>query len=1046
MSEAVSKLSTTGTLPKGCSFSAKMAQNHDNHEFLELWKDATRRYEDDTKIKFATHALAGCNNPDAVLDALDSDLQEFKEYRERKERLRKWLKPMLHLIGSLSETAGATAGVFVPFAQAGFIALGVLVQAAKNVSARYDCIIDLCELLHSFLERLRVYMSVQLPNGMRRVVIRMLVHLLSVFALVTKEIKQNRFGSYLRTLIGRTDVQDALKKLNDLIGAEQSIGVASAMVFSQEILDHLRGLVLDKDGVVILAQLKNDLQKAMQSTKDANERITKDLGDLNRRHLDRSVRSWLKAPDARMNHNTARSLHDDDTGSWLVRSFEYKSWKSTPSSLLWINGKPGAGKTIICSTVIEDMLATPGGVLAYFYFYYGEADKQSLRGMLSSIISQLEEQLFDNPSPLLILYQKLGSGAHEPSIPELTACLKSLIIALSAHPIFIILDALDECSSPEELEPVLCDLLQRVEGHVHVFVTSRPEDAVVKVLRPLTTCELDLSSVIKGDIALYLGHIMSKEHPFRFWKQVHRDLVLNHLLEHSDGMFRWVTCQLDNLRKCLLRDLQVTLNNLPTTLDATYERILSQILTTNKPHARHLFSWLAFTFRPLQVEELAQVLAINFVDDARATFEEDYIEPDPREAISRVCPSLIHITPDGTVQFAHFSVKEFLMSGRLQSIPSVSLFWIEAEMAHTIIAASCLAYILWVSNVDGIPNNMDEIKIQYPLAEYSIHMYAVHAKFDHVADNVRDMLGSLFIEDSRQWIFWVSHHGEQFGSRNNKAGPPLYWAAKLGFLDIVWLLLEHGADVNAQGGKCGNALQVVSNGGHLDLAKLLLERGADVNMQGGAYGNALQAASERGHFDLAQLLLEHGADVNAQGGPYGNALYVVSFRGHLGLAQLLLEYGADVNTQHGGYGTALQVASEEGHLDLVQLLLQHSADVNMQGGEYGNALQAASVKGHLDVAQLLLGHGADINAQGGKYENALQAVSVKGHLEFAQLLLECGADVNAQAGWYGNALQAASLGGYLDLVQLLLEHGADINVQGGFYGNALRAASDGGPH
>jgi hypothetical protein len=64
-----------------------------------------------TKIKFATHALAGCNNPDAVLDALDHDLQEFKDYRDKKERLRKWLKPMLHLIGSLSETAGETAGV-----------------------------------------------------------------------------------------------------------------------------------------------------------------------------------------------------------------------------------------------------------------------------------------------------------------------------------------------------------------------------------------------------------------------------------------------------------------------------------------------------------------------------------------------------------------------------------------------------------------------------------------------------------------------------------------------------------------------------------------------------------------------------------------------------------------------------------------------------------------------------------------------------------------------------------------------------------------------
>ncbi|KAJ7059428.1 hypothetical protein C8F01DRAFT_1144492, partial [Mycena amicta] len=78
-----------------------------------------------------------------------------------------------------------------------------------------------------------------------------------------------------------------------------------------------------------------------------------------------------------------------------------------------------------------------------------------------------------------------------------------------------------------------------------------------------------------------------------------------------------------------------------------------------------LFNWLAFSFHPLHFKELAQVLAINFIDDAHATFEEDCIEPDPKEAISRVCLSLVQITTDGTVQFAHFSVKEFFLSERI---------------------------------------------------------------------------------------------------------------------------------------------------------------------------------------------------------------------------------------------------------------------------------------------------------------------------------------------------------------------------------------------
>jgi hypothetical protein len=404
----------------------------------------------------------------------------------------------------------------------------------------------------------------------------------------------------------------------------------------------------------------------------------------------------------------------------------------------------------------------------------------------------------------------------------------------------------------------------------------------------------------------------------------------------------------------LLRDLQVTLKNLPLTLDATYERILSQIHITNQPHARRLFNWLALSVRPLHVEELAQVLAIDFVNDANATFQEDYIEPDAREAISRVCLSLVHITPDGTVQFAHFSVKEFLFSERLKSKSSMSQFRIEAEMAHTIIAASCLAYILWLGSRDDIPKDLNEINIQHPLAKYSIQN-AVWAHFPRVSENIQDMLESLFIEDSPQWMFWVSHNAEY---NQQSAAPPVYWAAHFGLLSIIPPLLERGADINAQGGKYGNPLQAASQGGHLDVARLLLDRGADVNTEGGEYRNALQAALERGHIEIARLLLDNGADVNAQGGEYGNHLHTASERGYLHIAQLLLEHGADVNAQAALFGTALQAASRWGHLDVAQLLLDHGADVNAQGGWFGTALQAASKGRHNNVAQLLIKYGA----------------------------------------------------------------------------------------
>ncbi|KAJ7810556.1 hypothetical protein B0H13DRAFT_1927322 [Mycena leptocephala] len=124
-----------------------MAQNPNDLKFLELWKEATMKYEDDMNIEFATHALAVAN-PDAVLAALDHDLQSSR-LRDRKEGLRKWLKPILHLIGSLSE-AGRDGGWCLSRLQE--LASFHLGSGAWHYG----------DLL---FERLRVYISAQLPDG-----------------------------------------------------------------------------------------------------------------------------------------------------------------------------------------------------------------------------------------------------------------------------------------------------------------------------------------------------------------------------------------------------------------------------------------------------------------------------------------------------------------------------------------------------------------------------------------------------------------------------------------------------------------------------------------------------------------------------------------------------------------------------------------------------------------------------------------------------------------------------------------------------------------
>jgi hypothetical protein len=129
-----------------------------------------------------------------------------------------------------------------------------------------------------------------------------------------------------------------------------------------------------------------------------------------------------------------------------------------------------------------------------------------------------------------------------------------------------------------------------------------------------------------------------------------------------------VYCQLEALRHCLPPSVQGILEELPDTLDETYERVLREINKANREHAHRLLQCLTVALRPLRVEELAEVLAIDF--DAPAHGGIPQLNPNwqwanHHQAVLSTCSSLIAIVDDGyskVVQFSHFSVKEYLTS------------------------------------------------------------------------------------------------------------------------------------------------------------------------------------------------------------------------------------------------------------------------------------------------------------------------------------------------------------------------------------------------
>src|SRR5229473_3881321 len=163
--------------------------------------------------------------------------------------------------------------------------------------------------------------------------------------------------------------------------------------------------------------------------------------------------------------------------------------------------------------------------------------------------------------------------------------------------------------------------------------------------------------------------------------------------------FRWVFCQLVYLRHCLPQRIRRALNELPPTLDATYERTLQDISEQNWEFARRLFHCVAAASRPLRVEELAEFLAFDFKAGPIPKFREDWRLEDPLDAVLSTCSTLLALVDvDGSsaIQFSHFSVKEFLTSSRFaEKCDTISRrYHVSMTPAHTLVSQACLGILL----------------------------------------------------------------------------------------------------------------------------------------------------------------------------------------------------------------------------------------------------------------------------------------------------------------------------------------------------------------
>jgi hypothetical protein len=147
----------------------------------------------------------------------------------------------------------------------------------------------------------------------------------------------------------------------------------------------------------------------------------------------------------------------------------------------------------------------------------------------------------------------------------------------------------------------------------------------------------------KEDILEYIKYVVRSDRKMQKWKEEDKQLVIYTLSDKADGMFRWVVCQVDTLRRNFPASIRSALNDLSKTLDETYGRGLLGIDQEKQEFAQRLFQCVMVSIRLLRVEELAEILAFRFHETGPPTYNAAWRPGDAEEAVMSACTSLITI-------------------------------------------------------------------------------------------------------------------------------------------------------------------------------------------------------------------------------------------------------------------------------------------------------------------------------------------------------------------------------------------------------------------
>ena len=715
------------------------------------------------------------------------------------------------------------------------------------------------------------------------------------------------------------------------------------------------------------------------------------------------------------------SERSDGTCEWFFHNQAFIDWHdSNMTSLLWVSGAPGCGKTVLSKVLIDEKLGTDNvlcSTVCYFFFNAGQERKELAADALSAILHQLFQST-DLISYGLASYKKHGAKLSQ-MFSDLWEILMDCAKDSEAGTIICVIDALDECEK-ESRERLLREITQvfslkskdqLVDCSLKLLVTSQPRKDIKDQFDRLSEntsyfhIDIDSHSDELGDDIDLVIHRQVKDFAGKF-DSGKQQFIANHLKSRDKRTYLWLFLIADIIKESSIEyskfpSVQKLLLDLPDRFSDAYNRILSR--SKDPELAKMLLKIIIAATRPLTLTEANIALTIAMCHQQGMAYEELELWPsnDFPSILKDLCGLMVAVHDDKLSLF-HSTVRKFLLAESGVAHPNATPQLSIKDSVGNAPAQRDWAGCLDISNAHGL---MCQICLNYlTLSNFAIPSAGLGQNDNYDSDNddndddekrngwsfeLVDCNGETtslyaFVEESlKKYAFldysalsWPYHYREQDQQHRSilRVDAEIMCDPSSVFF-VNWATISSikgGADFISG---C-DGLGIASYHGLTDLVEKFSLSVDDIDAYQPLYpadftkDTALRIAIQRGFPDVVRVLLERKADssLHDENGdsPLKDALsanFLAPLSDRVAILQMLFDSGLDINSKIVNGNTPLYYASLFSTADVVRFLIQKDASLEAPTGLMNwTTLQEAILNGHETQTAILLEYDADLNA------------------------------------------------------------------------------------